>query len=168
MKAEGVTYKEMAGCARTFFRCDAYAATLSVEACSGRFVTAQTAKDEALEPLAYCRSCRIGAAHRGVDVPIFASNYESMICPRCGKGTTRMIGNRRCVSCYNREREIKVGRDRRGKPPITVPVPVSHAIQTVIDGALRVFRDNAINTGEMVAHILRTIPGAIYFTKLRN
>lgn len=123
--APGVQYTDIHGC--RVFRCEAYQAKLSARACAGRFVAAQSAKDEYLDPIAKCRMCPIGAAHAGTTVTHYSRVFEKRICPRCLKGTTRMIGNRRCVSCYNRERELRFNRNRKGTPLVRVRplVPVS-------------------------------------------
>jgi hypothetical protein len=72
--------------------------------------------------VALCRDCPIGAANAGVAVraPQATASAKPMhICPRCGRvGCQRLIPSRGiCVSCYNREREIERGRDRRGHIP---------------------------------------------------
>jgi len=168
IKSPGIQYSTVPGCARSFFRCAPYQATISTDACAGRFGVAQTARDEALEAVLHCRTCIVGAAHSGRTVTRFAALYGSLICPRCGKGTTRMIGGRRCVSCYNREREVRAGRDARGNPPIGLRAPRGVTIQAVIDGAPRIIAGHVVDTTELVAHVLRTTAGRIAFTTRRN
>lgn len=69
-----------------------------------------------LDAVASCKGCQIGAGHAGeANAPLEPSPG---LCVRCGSTGRRMIHSRGvCVSCYNREREIARGADRRGKPP---------------------------------------------------
>jgi hypothetical protein len=53
------------------------------------------------------------------------------ICARCLLESDRMIHGYLCVSCYNREREYRIGRNAKGKPPVKHP--------DLIDVRLRVF-----------------------------
>jgi hypothetical protein len=64
-----------------------------------------------------CRDCRIGAAHAGERHIHRSAIFDMAICPRCRRGGARMIGGRLCVSCYNREREFKIGRMPRAPGP---------------------------------------------------
>ena len=164
--APGVAYSAFPGCQRRFFRCVAYSATLSREACRDRFLRAQDAKDDQLEPVVHCRTCAIGAAHAGRSVTFYSAHYRSIICPRCGKGTTRMIGNRRCVSCYNREREWKSGRNAKGTVPKHAKPVFRIGLEYVIDGTRRTYRGEVASTTEAILNVLRTVPGAIGFLPL--
>jgi hypothetical protein len=38
-------------------------------------------------------------------------------CDRCLVGGSRLIGRKLCISCYNRDREASIGRDRKGNRP---------------------------------------------------
>ena len=40
-----------------------------------------------------------------------------MVCPRCFRRADRLIKGDLCVSCYNRQREVRIGRDRKGARP---------------------------------------------------
>jgi hypothetical protein len=64
-----------------------------------------------------CRDCRIGAAHAGERHIHRSAIFDMAICPRCRRGGARMIGGRLCVSCYNREREFKIGKNAKGTRP---------------------------------------------------
>jgi hypothetical protein len=163
--AVGVAYTSIEGCQRKFFRCSAYGCTMSTEACAGRFQAAQTAKDEALFPIEKCRQCAIGAVHAGTSVVHRSRIFERKICPRCLKGTTRIIGGRRCVSCYNREREMRIGRNRKGTPLVRVrplhPVSIGYSV----DGIYNELVTMAVDRVEAVAHIIRTKTGSIFFSR---
>lgn len=39
------------------------------------------------------------------------------ICPRCARPASRMIAKHHCVSCYNRDREARLGKNAKGTRP---------------------------------------------------
>jgi hypothetical protein len=46
-----------------------------------------------------------------------------------------MIGGRVCISCYNRELELRRGRNTRGNRPTNLPPVVEVPIRYAVDGA---------------------------------
>jgi len=69
-----------------------------------------------------CSDCTTGAMHAGVgteDLPPALS--EMRVCARCEAESGRIIRGYLCVSCYNREREYRIGRNAKGKPPVKHP-----------------------------------------------
>jgi hypothetical protein len=68
-----------------------------------------------------CLGCEIGAINAGVDVEAarraVRASVIAPICARCGTAGSRLIGGETCISCYNRLREVKRGKDGRGRPP---------------------------------------------------
>ena len=70
--------------------------------------------------LAPCVGCQVGAGHAGVKVRPSAPAQTidtGLSCVRCGRGGRRLIGGLRCVSCDNREREYRSGRNAKGGEP---------------------------------------------------
>lgn len=162
--APGMTYRSFPGLDRRFFRCDPHEATLSVEACAGMHVEAQTAIGDRADRLVACRSCPIGAAHAGSVLVHYGPLYRSMICPRCGKGTTRMIRRRKCVNCYNRQRELLAGCNAKGTAPSKMLPLGALDVSYTVDGNARRYRTRyAIGRQEVIAHLLRTVPGKLMF-----
>lgn len=159
-----VEYTTYPGCARKFFRCQPYSAVLSVEACAERFTRAQTAERDKLDPVQHCRACAIGARHAGVSAPFYSWLYQSPICPRCGKGTTRMIGNRKCVSCYHRTRELKAGKNAKGTPPINLKPLRPMRVACTVDGVPVIFKTAAVDGIEVMAAVSRVTKGRIIFS----
>jgi hypothetical protein len=166
-EADGVVYSAIESApGLKFFRCDAYHATLSMAGCASRWVQAQTATGEAADRYAACRGCPIGAPHAGYAPVRYSTWYGVDICPRCSKGTTRMIGNRVCVSCYNRQREMKAGKNARGNRPIELLERPVHKLEVMVevDGIARRFLDPATcSLTETVLRISRTTKGEIAF-----
>ena len=69
-----------------------------------------------------CSGCAIGAGHAGIDRHDMRSAISEMaVCARCRRYCLRIIRGYLCVSCYNREREYRIGRNAKGKPPVMHP-----------------------------------------------
>jgi len=81
-----------------------------------------------------CRGCSIGAGHAGEPTEMDAAALDG-VCVRCNRHSTRLLkGHAICVSCYNREREVRIGKDRRGRRPKSLPTARRHVV-TASDGA---------------------------------
>lgn len=133
--AEGVTYFTIAGADLRMFRCEPQAATLSTRGCAGRWSAAQARKGVADgNP---CSRCPIGAAHAGQRPVTYSRDFASDRCPRCDQGTTRMINDRVCVSCYNREREVRAGANGRGNRPRELAGLGHIPVRIAVDGVIR-------------------------------
>ncbi len=98
--------------------------TLTPGACAGLWHRGKTATP--LDAAWPCRGCATGAGHAGEPASGSQAVAPDTVCVRCGTVGRRMIRSQGiCVSCYNREREIALGQDRRGKPPVRpAQVPV--------------------------------------------
>lgn len=87
--------------------------TLSEASCANQHKTAQ--QKEWAYRLPHCVGCPIGAKNAGLDV---APPFQRVsVCLRCGSGAGRMVLGRLCMSCYNREREWRLGRNAKGGAP---------------------------------------------------
>jgi hypothetical protein len=156
------------------FSCTIFRGTFSTKTCAARWARAQVAKGEELDRLFRCRTCTIGACHAGYGEIRYSAHHASSICPRCGKGTMRMIGNRICVSCYNRSRELRSGKNARGNVPIELlqrPLPRADVLVEVAaekNGVpsyeVRRLRDReSSGVAEVMVHTLRTMTGVSAF-----
>jgi len=122
MQSPNVDYFELPELpGKPMFTCQRRAATLQPGACAAMWRTA----NDNLSPnrTLACRGCQIGADH--ADVPNSSSSQIRGVamCVRCHRVGLRLVaGHTLCVSCWNREREYLVGRNARGKPPVTHPV----------------------------------------------
>lgn len=174
-EVEGVDYgsSDLAPGLR-FFGCSRLGATLSMGGCAARWREAKAPPkrrrgDEddggaVLDRFAACRGCPIGAAHAGEEVIEYSGLYGSSTCPRCRKGTTRMIGSRICVSCYNRERERQTGKNARGNAPTKIQALCDVQFRAVIDDKAKVIRAvGVVDALEPAIQTLRTTPGKAVF-----
>lgn len=112
-----------------------------------------------------CRSCPIGAAHAGADHVHHSKLYGASICPACRTGATRMIGNKVCVSCYNRRRELRAGKNARGNAPIELMQRPVHPIEfrMAVDGRPRRVRAQGADLLEPMVQALRVTKGELAF-----
>ncbi len=129
-----VEYRTIPDIPGQYFSCSHYG-LMSVAACSRNFAEAPGAtKAGRLEA---CIGCRVGHGHAHgqandqppVPPPKAQGSFAyRVICVRCRRGGMeddgRLIGRMRlvrnrtiCVSCYNREREVLLGRNAKGAPP---------------------------------------------------
>src|SRR6266404_2985817 len=113
--ADGVEYRTIPGAPAPSFGCARYRAQLLTTACAKRWRQAQTAKGFAADAIERCRGCPIGAQHAGEKIVRYSMLFDSPICPRCGRGSTRrLVGGNRCIGCANRQYEVIKGVNRKG------------------------------------------------------
>lgn len=99
------------------FQCAPLRALLSTQECANRWSRA-TQPD--MERLITCRRCPIGRQHHAEihpgegDAPV--QPERALVCVRCGRPATRMIGGEICPSCFNRAAEARRGYNARGNP----------------------------------------------------
>jgi hypothetical protein len=165
-RASGVTYNVIDGAAAPMFDCRPYRAKLLTTACAKRWRQAQKAKGYAAEAVECCRGCSIGAAHAGEAVVRYSTLYDSTICPRCGRGSARrLVGGRRCIGCYNREREFVRGRNGKGSKPVhAIPLhrrTVRYAVEGGDVQGLTI--PHSRDLVELMLTVLRTTRGRPFF-----
>jgi hypothetical protein len=165
--AENVDYFEVANApGLKMFACEPLKATLSQKGCAARWREAQDASGHEAERLATCRGCPIGAAHAGEEFVVYSRHYGAAICPGCRRGAFRMINNRVCVSCDNRRREMRAGRNARGNKLAELMQKPLHAVDyiLILDGeAKRVRSTGVVDLLEPMLQTLRTTKGDIGF-----
>lgn len=145
-----------------YFRCSAMAATLATDACGANW---RASHEPGAERLLACRVCPIGAVHAGETDASLSPLRGTKTCSRCGLGTTRLIGSWLCVSCYNREREYRLGRNARGKVPSCMPVLMRRTLCMVESSGLvkRLSRDMTVDTEELMIAALRDNDRTVMF-----
>lgn len=125
-----VRYFQPEGVPGEYFECARYG-LMSTSACSRNFTDAPAAIKRGR--LQHCIGCALGRRHAGIpDDPVPAPERSSLVyriaCVRCRRDgrseSSRIIGRLRlvrshtiCVSCYNREREIRIGQNAKGARP---------------------------------------------------
>lgn len=98
--------------------CERSALRLSAAGCARMWLSCRVTPPEPWEGRFKCLDCPTGADHAGgIQAPTTPADRLKTICPRCGLERDRFIGNRLCVSCYNRDREVLAGRNGKGNRP---------------------------------------------------
>lgn len=158
-----VEYSTYPGLDMPMFRCPALSAKLSVRACADRYNRAQGTSKEAQACL-ICRDCKVGAGHAGKSLVHRSWLFGKAICPRCGQPTTRMIHDRLCVSCANRQYEWIKGTNAKGAP-VSQDRPLSPQVLTYeVGGVTRVYRSRyAFSIVELMAQVMRKVSGRVIF-----
>lgn len=103
------------------FTCERLHARMTEAGCARMWTSARDRPPYPNEQRAACVGCELGARHAGVDIErareaVRAAELADR-CSECGRAGLRMIGRVHCVSCYNRRREARCGRDARGRVP---------------------------------------------------
>lgn len=157
---EYFTIKELPD--KPMFRCERRNATLQVGSCAAIWKTANG--KHGAECNAICRTCPLGALHAGEGDAVMSQLRGVEICARCHRVGMRLIGGDLCVSCWNRQREVIVGKNARGKKPLNHPAVSPHVI-TVMTGKrlVSIKRSHAVCTEELVITALRDSQRQVFF-----
>lgn len=146
------------------FDCDRLHARLSTSSCAQMW---REANDEHLDHRTACRSCPLGARHAGITDASCSPIYGQLICARCTEGATRLIAGHLCASCYNREREFRVGKNGRGRKPIKVGKLLPRSLAYQIGQTQKVLRlDRTRSMAELIVAVLRSSVQAPIFGRL--
>jgi hypothetical protein len=112
------------------FRCDKQNMTLSMLGCAKLWLSTVELRPHPWEGRFNCIACPIGAANAGRPVVATAQSAELLrtVCPRCRQRSARIIQNRLCISCYNRDREVRFGKNAKGSTPTLMLAPIAIAV----------------------------------------
>lgn len=162
LNAPGVTYSKIPGLEQfTHFDCAKLHARLATSVCADMW---RAANEGHSERYSACRACPIGAAHAGVDNASRSPIRGALICARCQEGTNRLIKGHLCPSCYNREREVRVGRNARGDYPVRAKPMHARQVCYVESGRVMVRRmERTTTAGELLLATLRDAVHSVVF-----
>ena len=132
------------------FTCPRHAGGLRLmpKSCGAMWLRAAKHCADRSDPLHACVGCTIGAAHAGLPTER-QQNACDAICPRCLRSSTKIVKGV-CISCYNREREVRVGRDRRGHVPISARLPMPMTIMLITSAGVVPFERLAVSLLEVM------------------
>jgi len=150
----------------SLFLCEKQRVRLTEPGCARLWRAAQEKRPEAWEAKYHCFTCQIGAANAGETISATAAETEALrcICPRCRRRSDRIIAGRLCISCYNRQREVNVGRNRKGTRPRLTDVLHTETFAVVTSAGIRVAKAEAV-TGILEAMLAcaRAATGPVAF-----
>jgi hypothetical protein len=149
------------------FLCEKQRMRLTEAGCARLWRAAQEKRPEAWEAKYHCFTCRIGAANAGETMSDTVEETEALrsICPRCRRRSDRIIAGHLCISCYNRQREVNTGRNRKGTRPRLTDVLHTETFAIVTAEGITVAKAAAV-TGVLEAIIAcaRAATGPVAFT----
>lgn len=147
---------------RLHFKCDVLKATLAVSACSQMW---KSANYENTERLHRCKCCPIGAKHSGETSASMSPLLGKMICGRCHRGAERLIEKHLCISCWNRQREYKLGKNARGQMPKLARRLDRRQLRYFAGGDARILTiDYTVDTTELIVAVLRSSKKHVTFS----
>jgi len=151
---------ELIDCARRKLR-------LTAPACARFWSASNPVSPPVWEGRIACHQCPAGAARAGatLDTSQIARDRLARVCARCLKTSDRIINGRLCVSCYNRDREVKIGRNRKGGVPVrTLRKLFACRVVVVESGRIEVIeRDKVSGPVELAICRLRRAKTSIVF-----
>ena len=163
------------------FRCTKRSASLTTKTCSSFFQAAARKRPQAWDSNYHCRGCTIGAAHAaGSSTPVDDAEAKAAaarqqvidewknVCPRCLRLSSRIIGGKLCVSCWNRQREVRVGKNRKGTAPKLLPSKLCSVTLRIIDseGSRVETFTNVTGPEEVMAVVARQATGPVAFGRV--
>jgi hypothetical protein len=164
------------------FTCERLHARMTVNACARQWLKANTATDrhgKRVEPppwdsLHHCLRCPVGAQRCGRTIDPIADAVAALkpICPRCLRVADRIVNARGerplCVSCYNRDREVRIGKNAKGGVPVLTLAKLRPVAIQVIDGdQTRIVRmDRAASEAELIINICKKAKGPLIFARV--
>ena len=159
-----------------FFKCERLNATLSTAGCARQWRKANQDPDHRVqthESLWHCRACSTGAANAGEKGVIagFSELIEDVkrICPRCRRLSPRLINGLHCISCYNRSREARIGKNAKGHPPALMKLLHAERLVVVEDGNERVVELRCVrDLEEALIRVARKASGPITIGRPRR
>lgn len=154
---------------KPMFRCQRMSATLQVTNCSRMWSEANNAKPKPQCSTSPCKGCSIGAEHAGISDVSQSNLSGSPICARCHRVGSRMVGAHICVSCWNREREMLIGRNRRGVPPKFHPALYPGTIRFFVEGVVKTLsKPHVAQQLELIIACIRDNPKQVTFGLIRG
>lgn len=146
---------------KVFFRCDRMRGTLSTTSCADMWRKANDALDGTC---GNCMRCPLGAVHAGEVAASMSPLKGTLTCAACHRPAARLIHKHLCVSCYNRRREVVIGRNAKGTAPVKAAGLAPRAIRYDASGDLRYIRlEHTADTEELIVATLRDNRNRVFF-----
>lgn len=144
-----------------YFRCTRLLATLSTDGCAGMWREANEGRSERR---ALCERCPIGARHAGISDASLAPIRGKLICARCERPATRLIGAHVCVSCKNREYELLRGYNAKGAFPVKLAPLAPRRIKFLAGSqVVTLRREHTTSVRELIVAALRDATHTVRF-----
>lgn len=100
------------------FDCVPLRMRLTHQSCASNWRMAKRLPRDSDRCILRCKGCAVGAVNAGEDIvdsrPV---DPADRLCVRCGNPTKKLVWGVFCVGCYNRQREVRIGKNRKGTRP---------------------------------------------------
>lgn len=164
-----IKYRQIEGVPGQYFDCPNGVGMFSVQTCARLYGEAMSLHGLREGLRITCRSCPVGAVHSGREpsLTLVSRMLGSTSCSRCHSASRRMIRGSICVSCYNREREVLIGRNSKGGRPVYGrPIFPTIVAFVPVDGNRLVVRrmDRVSSSLEAVLTVLKSETDRIAFS----
>ena len=111
-----------------------------------------------------CRLCPVGAVHAGEVAASMSPLKGTLTCARCHRTASRLIGAMVCVSCYNRAREVLIGRNAKGTAPVKhCPMEVRRIRYRHGDEVRTLRLRHTVDADELMVAVLRDSKSNVVF-----
>lgn len=158
-----IEYFQMADCPGLYFECPRALGRFAVAHCVRMYSEAHSKRGWSQGVRWTCRNCQTGAEHSQVARTDTSRFYRSARCTRCHRPASRLIRGVICLSCYNREREVLIGKNRKGNVPKFCPPIISCQLAVVGDVGTEVVKvERVASRVEAVVTILREKPARLF------
>jgi hypothetical protein len=150
------------------FHCEKQNMRLTTLGCAKLWRAAREKRPDPWDSKYHCFTCSIGAANAGEAISATAVETEAIrtICPRCRRRAFRMISGRFCISCYNRHREVLVGKNGKGgRPQLTDVLHSEHVMVLTGDGVYSKECEAVTCLPEAMIALARSAIGPIAFAR---
>lgn len=125
---------------------------------------AEHRRQDPCDRLHHCKGCEAGATHAGEQIIRSSQLYGARICSRCHRPSSRLIHDEHCPSCYNREREVVIGKNGKGTRPVKHPPLEPRRLVVACEGSVEVkVFPRTIDPLEALVSVLRHVRGAVMF-----
>ncbi len=148
------------------FTCDRQGMRLTEAGCARLWKSARKKRPEPWEGRHHCLGCPIGARHAGVEIEPVALDAEHwrLVCNRCLRRSDRLILGRHCVSCFNRQAEVRRGRNSKGGRPRLADRLRSVTVAVARAGSVDLLTaDDVIGPAELMVRVARTATSRVAF-----
>lgn len=177
--APGVFYESIDDVDGKFFMCPKYRAKLSQKTCAAMYREGRRNARHPDNRRAECVGCPIGARHaddQGAQPVVVKLPVGRHQCVRCHGYAARLVQGGLCISCYNREREVRSGSNALGNAPhaadrfwgnpVRTKTLVLHEVTFAMDGAVQ--RQTVADTLEALLRVLRRERRQVRFSRPRT
>ncbi len=140
---------------------------LTTAGCARLFLSTRDRRPCPWEGRRACVGCQIGVVNAGGQPagPVeLAAEIWKDCCSRCQVSGSRLVGGHLCVSCYNRDREARAGRNAKGtRPGLADAIHPVTIIMTRAGEVERLHADRVLSAAELMVAAAKATTSPMMF-----